>query len=266
MRIKRTSIRAVFLPRTAWPPRGFLSVGYTFISRAALLVAGFLSMGCHKSSTASQINGYNYPISGIAYIKSYYNNVSDSVVLRNKPVYIDTTLGTDTASHFYQVSTTTDGSFTFYIPDTTRKYRLFTVCYDTSSSAFVPLYYGAVQIGPPYESNPVYILTASIDTFAVNGLLVYTVDSNRHILPKVNVILYTSGIVAGGDSTLSGTQAFRQITTDSLGKAFVAGVPADSLYVSARILLNGGKDTIQQFNVGIKVPARGVFYDSVMLR
>jgi hypothetical protein len=221
---------------------------------------------CHKSSTASQINGYNYPISGIAYIKTYYNNVSDSVVLRNKPVYIDTTLGTDTASHFYQQITGQDGSFSFYIPDTTRKYRLFTVCYDTSSPPFVPLYYGAVQIGPHYESNPVYLLTASIDTFTNNGMLIYTVDGNRDILPKVTVILYTSAVVADGDSTLSGAQAFRQVTTDSLGKAFVAGVPTDSIYVSARVLLNGGKDTLQQFNAGIKVPATGVFYDSVPLR
>jgi hypothetical protein len=231
----------------------------------ALIVCTAGLSGCNKSGAAKQAGGYNYPITGIAYIKSYYNNSSDSTLLRNKPVFIDSTLGTDTGSFFYMLPTGPDGSFTFYVLDTTRKYRIFTACYDTISAAFIPLYYGSLVTSQPYGTNPVYELTAAVDTLNSNGMIICTVDKNRNILPKVPVILYTSDIVANQDSTYSGIESFRLITTDSLGKAFLAAVPGDSLYESARVIINA-KDTIKRFDSAIKVPRTGIFYDTVILQ
>jgi hypothetical protein len=230
---------------------------------AVIVCAAGLS-GCNKSAT-KQAGGYNYPITGIAYIKSYYNNSSDSVLLRNKPVFIDSTLGTDTGSFFYTLPTGPDGSFTFYVLDTTRKYRIFTACYDTSSAAFIPLYYGSLVTNQPYGTNPHYELTAVVDTLNNNGMIICTVDKNRNILPKVPVILYTSAVIANQDSTYSGVESFRLITTDSLGKAFLAAVPGDSLYESARVIINA-KDTIKRFDSAIKVPRTGIFYDTIILK
>jgi hypothetical protein len=224
-----------------------------------------LLSSCHKSSSGpNTANSYNYPISGVAYIKTNYNNGSDSVLLRNKPVFIDTTFGMDTGSHFYSLPTGPDGSFIFYVPDTTRKYRIFTACYDTASSAFIPPYYGAVITSQPYATNPVYELTATIDTLNSNGMIICTVDKNRNIIPRVNVILYTSAIIAGQDSAYSGAQAFRQLTTDSLGKAFLAAVPGDSLYESAKVMISA-RDSIILHDSAIKVPPTGIFYDTLIL-
>jgi hypothetical protein len=131
--------------------------------------------------------------------------------------------------------------------------------------AFIPLYYGAVTAGHPYAANPVYMLTATVDTINNNGMIIVTVDKDRNILSKVNVILYTSAIVAGQDSSFSGTESFRQVTTDSLGKAFLAAVPGDSVYESARVIISA-KDTIKRFDSAIKVPRTGVFYDTVILQ
>src|ERR1700742_3475470 len=112
-----------------------------------------LSPGCKKNSTNNK-PPYNYPITGIAYIITDYNNNAVPIPLRNKPIFIDSTLSTDTISYFYSLTSGSDGSFTFYVTDTTRPYRIFTSCYDTSSAVFIPLYYGTLTTTHPYGANP----------------------------------------------------------------------------------------------------------------
>jgi hypothetical protein len=235
-----------------------------------LCLAGVvLWLACNKSSDSpanTTSSYYNYPIKGVAYIKTGYNDTTTSVLLLNKPVYIDTTLGIDTGSHFYTQITASDGTFTFYVSDTSRQYRIFTSCYDTCSSTFIPLYYGSVLTNHPYAPNPVYTVTATINALTGMGMIIHTVDKQGNGIPRVNALLYTSAFVANQDSAYTGSETFRQVLTDSLGKAYsyFAQVPVDNLYESAKVIVST-KDSLILFDSAIAIPKTGILYTTLTL-
>jgi hypothetical protein len=232
---------------------------YLFLLSAGLLPA----CSKHKDALAP---GANYAITGIAYIKTSYNGAFDSVLLRNVPIYIavDTGTNTDTSNYFYSTLTATDGNFTFYVQSNVVPYRIFTVCNYPSSSSFKPLYYGSMVSVLPYQPNTSYELTASIDTNYENGMIIFTSDTAGNIVPHVSVILYTSQVVAQNDSLYTGNQSFRQITTDSMGKAFVAAIPGNMVFESAKAKI-GAADSLFVFDSEIVVSKTGIRYDTLIL-
>jgi hypothetical protein len=242
-----------------------MRIKYYFLPTMIACVA--IAVACSKNKTTSSQNNNNYVIAGIAYIKPFYNNNTDSMPLRNKLVFIaiDSGDNTDTGNYFFSMPTKNDGSFAFYVPDVTHNYRIFTVSYDTISPTFIPLYYDSFMVSPPYNINTTYKLIAFIDTMNRNGIIINTIDKNRNIVPNVNVILYTSAIIANQDSTYSGMGSFRQIQTDSLGKAFIGGLTISQIFESAKVKF-GNSDSIVLFDSALMVPKTGILRDTVILR
>jgi hypothetical protein len=227
-----------------------------------------LGWACSKHSNPGAATGAVYAITGTLYFNSYYSGMSDSLPLSNKMVYIGIDTGVnkdDTSNHFYSVQSGTNGAFNFYITDTLLRYRLFSIGYDTSSKSFFPLYYGSIITDSPYNQLENYAFAVSVDTTGRNGLNILTVDTSGHVLPSVSVILYTSGVVAKKDSSYTGNGDFRTVTTDSLGKAFIAQLPAGQLFVNAMLKINN-TDTLKLFNLPISIPITGILSDTLELK
>jgi hypothetical protein len=224
------------------------------------------SISCTKDNNPKSPSNSLYAITGIAYYKTYYAGINDSLPLANTMVFIRKDSGAlDTSNYYFSIPTDKNGNFSFYITDTSRAYEIFTTTTIKSSPSFSALYYGLLKTDSPFVINKIYPLTASIDQTLQNGIYFTTVDDNGQIVPGAKVILYSSSYIATADTTFTGKGSFSNLTTDSLGKGFASRLPAGNLYVNATITIDA-KTTLKDTGTVVKVDTTGVIIKTLILK
>lgn len=233
----------------------------------ALCFVGGCSKHTKNSSAPNPAPGQLFTISGQLFVKNFYGSGGDSVPLMNRRIFIraDSTTNKDTASYFASAFTDHDGNFSFYVNDPRLRYDLFGNFYDTSSRSFIAFYSVAIVTDSPFRVNHVYPLTAVVDTVDRNGLKLFTMDSIRAAIPGVQVFLYSSSVVANGDSTFTGNGAFARVTTDSLGRAFIGNLPVGTTYINALFILGNNKK-LTRYGALTDLAAKGIVTDTIVVK
>lgn len=220
---------------------------------------------CKKTSSTTGSAEY-YPISGTLYLTNYYGATADSTPVSNKLVYIgfNNGIGYDTTNHFNSVRTDGNGIYTFFIIDSTRRYRLYSLVSDTSSSTFAPFYYASSLTDSPYKRERKYPLTLQTDTINRNGIFFLTVDAIGQTLPGVTVLLYQSALADSTDLKFTGAGSYRRLVTDSIGRAFTGQLPPGSFYINALLIVSN--DTLKTYRSMLNMPVTGVVSDTLRLK
>jgi len=243
--------------------------------RYPVLFLCFLILGIYSCTkyqfTAQQpqlTSTSQYVINGVAYYYSY----TDSAKIYPMPIVGQTVYIMDSGALSFFHDTVTDASGRYYFDTaghSVGSYVIYTapILPVASGNTTVPLAFSGTLALTTSEFTKLDTVFASINYSTQNLLHIIVLDTFKGRVPFDTIEVFTSRLLAGLDTNITGAGAYSKFVTNISGDAYIFQLPSnDSVYLRAEYINSANSLTLRSILTPVFIPKSGIVTDTLYVQ